>query len=182
MGRARTNPNFLSDDEVLRERKRTEDFVRSITGVSPKSKEVQRVVKTGYLKQTITNKQSRLFKTRKSIKFVGETSNFVVQFNYSDKSIQLYGKDFFIGKAFKLKFKVSETKTIINLLSQATNALANNYLNRIGEAFDFVVDADGEEKYVILYDKKEDLPIKLGINQHEVAEIINLLIRARSYF
>jgi len=115
------------------------------------------------------------------IETVGITNNFVVEFNYQDKLIEIYAKDFFIGQAFKLRFDISESAAIINFLARARNMKGNKQVTRIGEINNFLVDFDGYQRFVTLYEKSTR-KWKLGLNETEITAVINLLMKARSLF
>ena len=117
------------------------------------------------------------------IETVGVTNNFIVEFNCQDKLIDIYGKDFFVGCQFKLRFNISESKTIINFLAKARNVIGNKQVTRIGEINNFVIDSDGNQRLVMVYEKQtREFPIKLGFNETETTAEINLLVKASSLF
>ena len=117
----------------------------------------------------------------KYTKFIGETQNFVVQFNFETRLIEVFGKDFFAGQLFKLKFNSAEAKLLINLLTKARNALGTRIIGRIGEIPRFIVEVDSNEKIVMLY-VKDDKSTKLGFNETEITAIIEYLDKAMSLY
>ena len=56
---------------------------------------------------------------------VGETSNFVVDYDSVERLILVYGKEAPTSHGFKLGFNKSETIAVINLLKQAKNLFNN---------------------------------------------------------
>lgn len=114
----------------------------------------------------------------KYYKRLGETKNFVVQFNYETKLIELYGKDFFIGKLFKLRFDAGESKEITNLLAKARNRIGQRQDASIGETTHFVVTIDAYNKIAILYDKNGH-DVKLGFSESEITPLLDLLAKTR---
>jgi hypothetical protein len=117
----------------------------------------------------------------KYVKLLGETKNFVVQLNYETRLIELYAKDFFIGKLFKLLISAGESKDLTYLLAQARNRIEQKQKVRIGETTHFIVDLDGTHKLVILYEKSNQ-DVRLGFSEGEVTPILDFLAKARSLF
>jgi hypothetical protein len=117
----------------------------------------------------------------KYTKVIGETENFVVQFNFEEGLIEVYGKDFFAEQIFKLRFNSAEAKLIINLLAKARNALGTNFVGRIGEIPRFIVEVDLNEKIVMLY-LKDNTSTKLGFREIEVTPLIDYIVEARSLY
>lgn len=178
MVKRRTNPYFLSGGEAARESTRTTELVRSIAGIDPSRRDVRCNVSTHHF-----GDQSAHRHKQRTTRIVGETDNFVLQFDYKNKVIEMYGKDFFVGRLFKLRLNVGDSKTISNYLSIARNIMANSQVKRIGEISKFAVDSDGNQRLVILSEKTDrDFPIKLGFNETEITAIIDLLAKARSLF
>ncbi len=106
-----------------------------------------------------------------------------MQFSYERRLIEICGKDFFFGQHFKLNFSKDESQTIINFLARARNMLGNHQVTRIGDINKFVVDSDGDQRLVLLYEKTtQELPTKLGLNETETTAVIDLLVKARSLF
>ncbi len=116
-----------------------------------------------------------------TIELLGETQNFVVQLNNETHLIELYGKDFFIGKLFKLKIHVGESLEITRLLTQARNKIEQKQKARVGETSHFVVDVDGSQRLAILYEKNNE-DVKLGFSESEITPILNFLAKARALF
>lgn len=196
MGPRRDNPAYCSNNEAARDRKRTEAFVRSITGTDyavienrryPLKVQSPRVYSKndkvrGSTHRTYSRKTNSNYYV-KYTKIIGETDNFVVQFSYERRLIEIYGKDFFYGQHFKLMFSKDESQTIINFLARARNILGNQQVTKIGETNKFVVDSDGDQRLVLLYEKTtQELPTKLGFNENETTAVIDLLVKARSFF
>ena len=181
MDKRRTNPAFLSNNEADRERRRTEEVVRSIVGNKPICSNAR---------SNIRREQVTRHARWNPIKRVGETNNFIIEFNYQDKLIAICGKEFLNGSPFKLRFSISESKTIINFLAKARNMMGNKLVTRIGETNNFVIDYDGNQKLAMLFENPTQkfqfnlqlCPIKLGFNETETTAVINLLLKARSLF
>ena len=113
---------------------------------------------------------------------VGETDAFIVEYSGQDRKVAIYGKEIPSQAAFKLKLKISETKDLICLL-QKTTALTEKQENvRLGEGQSFVVDYDGSQKLVMVYDKISECWFKLAFDESEVAAVVKLLLKARTLF
>jgi hypothetical protein len=119
--------------------------------------------------------------TLPSINVLGETKNLIVQFNFDNHLIEIYAKDFFFNKLFKLKIRPEESKKIGNLLAETRNRLYQRSNALIGETEHFAVEMDGIQKNALLYEKTEK-EIKLGINETEITSILDFLRIARSLF
>jgi transcription elongation factor Elf1 len=121
---------------------------------------------------------------RNSTRNVDESNNFIVEFNSQDKLIEIYAKDFFFQRAFKLRFNKDETKIIINFLAMARNMMGNKQITNIGEINNFVVDYDGNQRIVTVYEKPtKECPVKLGFNDEtEITAVIDFLVKAKSLF
>jgi hypothetical protein len=168
----RTHPSFLSDDEAARERRRTEELVRSIVG---KTHPARSVVKKQLPTIVIRNQTTR----------VGETSYFAVDFNDKDKIVEVYEKEVPEGFPFKLGFSQSETVAIYRLLGKALATMRSSQQSMpIGEKNRFAVDYDGTCRLVMLY-QKEKTPLcqfKLAFDENETMWIIHFLKKARNFF
>ena len=134
-------------------------------------------------KRNLHKSQSNQMNTHNqpSIKLLGETKNFVVQLDNGKRSIEIYGKDFFVGNLFKLRFNVGESKEITNLLAQARNKLEQKQKLRVGETSNFIVDVDGIQRLATLYEKNSQ-DVKLGFSEGEITPILDFLAKARSLF
>jgi hypothetical protein len=86
----RTHSSFLSDDEAARERRRTEELVRSIVG---KTRPASSVIKEPLSSSSRVGNQT----TR-----VDETSYFAVDYDDKDKLVLVYGKEIPEGIPFRL--------------------------------------------------------------------------------
>jgi len=168
----RTHPSFLSDDEAARERRRTEELVRSIVGKTHPASSV--------IKKQLPSSEMRNQTTR-----VGETSHFAVDYNDKDKLVLVYGKEIPEGIPFKLGFSQSETVAIYRLLGKALTTMRNSQQSMLlGEKNSFAVDYDGTRRLVMLY-HKEKTPLcqfKLAFNENETMCIIHFLKKARNFF
>jgi hypothetical protein len=119
--------------------------------------------------------------SKPSIKLLGETKNFVVQLDNGKRLIEIYAKDFFIGKLFKLRINAAESKEITNLLAQARNKIEQKQKYRVGETSYFFVDVDGIQGLAFVSEKINQ-DIKLGFCEGEITPILDLLAKARSLF
>jgi hypothetical protein len=167
----RTHPSYLSDDEAGRERRRTEEFVRSLVGnTHSTSSGMEKRVPSLVRNQT----------TR-----VGETNCFAVDFNDKDKLVVLYGKEIPEESPFKLRFSMGETVAIYRLLGKALGTIRNSQQSmRVGEKDNFVVDCDGTQRLIMVY-QKEKTPLcqfKLAFNEDETMWIIRYLKKAKNFF
>lgn len=173
MEKRRTNPGFLSDEEAARERERTSEIVRSIAGNSPMNRKVRR---------NANRKQVARF-VKNPIKRIGETDCFLVDFNYQDRVVVVYGKEIPKGCPFKLRFTMSDTSTVICFLEKANAMLDKEEVTRIGERKNLVVDYDGNQRQVIVYQSvSPECEFKLAFNESETVKVINLLKIAKSFF
>jgi len=126
----RTHSSFLSDDEAARERRRTEELVRSIVG---KTHPASSVIKKPLPSFVWRNQTTR----------VGETSCFAVDFNDKDKLVVVYGKEIPKECPFKLEFSQSEAVAIYRLLRKALTTMRNSQQSMlVGEKNSFAVDYD----------------------------------------
>ncbi|MGD0029471.1 MAG: hypothetical protein ABSC91_11090 [Candidatus Bathyarchaeia archaeon] len=105
MGKRRTHPSYLSNDEAARERERTKEMVRSIVGISHSGSSVER-------KQTVGPVKS------KGITRVGETDNFIVDFDGEKKLVIVYGREVQAECRFKLAFDKDELIQMVDLLKK----------------------------------------------------------------
>jgi len=170
----RTNPAFLSNDEAARETKRTEDYVRSIAGNT-------HVTGNAVGKKQMPKEQAPTYFIENPIIRVGETERFIVDFDSQDKLIAIYGKEIPVGHHFKLKVRISQTRDMICLLEKAKTVIGSKEVIRIGEEKSLVVDYDGNQSLVLVYEKRtSELPFKLAFDQNEVMSLINLLTKART--
>lgn len=169
----RTHPSFLSDDEAARERRRTEELVRSIVG------------KTHPAKNSVVKKQLPTIVIRNQTTRVGETSYFAVDFNDKDKIVEVYGKEVPEGFHFKLGFSQSETVAIYRLLGKALATMRSSQQSiPIGEKNKFAVDYDGTCRLVMLY-QEEKTPLyqfKLAFDENETMWIIRFLKKTGNLF
>jgi hypothetical protein len=189
--KSRTNPSFLSDVEANRERRRTEEFVKSITGTDHKLIENRPYNRKATIRKFYSGNSGRGRKQRpfdhrnydypKNKRIVGESSNFVVQFNRRERLIEIYGKDFFVGRTFKLKFSICESKSVINFLAMARNTLGHKCGGIVGETSRFIIESDRAQTIITICKKKNRL-VKLGFNETETTFVIDLLMKARSLF
>ena len=173
MDKRRTNPSFLSNDEAARDTKRTIDFVRSIAVDNPVTENV-------YKKKHVTKQQKTTSLSEKRFIRGGKTEDFIVDFERQNKLISIYGKEIPYDCAFKLKVRISETKTLIYLLEKAITVLGSNADIKVGERKNFSVDCDNSQRKVIVYRKETEFQFKLALNQNDVTSIIELLKKART--
>jgi hypothetical protein len=110
----RTHSSFLSDDEAARERRRTEELVRSIVG---KTRPASSVIKEPLSSSSRVGNQT----TR-----VDETSYFAVDYDDKDKLVLVYGKEIPEGIPFRLGFSQSETVGIYRLLGKALATIGDS--------------------------------------------------------
>jgi hypothetical protein len=168
----RTHPSFLSDDEAAREKRRTEELVRSVVG---KTHDASDVIEEPLPSFIIRNHVTR----------VGETSNFAVDFNDKEKLVVVYGKEMPNGCPFNLRFSQSETVAIYHLLEKALTTMLNSKRSvLIGEKNSFVVDYDGSRRLVMLYQKEKTplCPFKLAFDKDETMRMMDFLKKARNFF
>ena len=86
----RTHPSFLSNDEAARERRRTEELVRSIAGKTyPASSAIKKPLSSS---NRVGSQTAR----------VDETSYFAVDYDDKDKLVLVYGKEIPEGIPFRL--------------------------------------------------------------------------------
>jgi hypothetical protein len=105
LGKRRTHPSYLSDDEAARERERTEEMVKGF-------------VAARYSGSSVERKQGEsLFKSKGTTK-VGETDNFIVDFDHEEKLVIVYGKEVQAECRFKLAFDKDELTRMIDLLKK----------------------------------------------------------------
>jgi hypothetical protein len=181
----RNKPNFHSIDDEVKEKideAREKCFVLSNVGYNgpnglPINKSKPRHISNRYFRKNADTD----FDKPNLGKVLWETKNFVVQLNYETRLIELYGKDFFFGKLFKIRFNASESFGISNLLVEARNRIEQKQKVRIGETSHFIVDLDGTQKLVILYEKNSQ-DVRLGFNESEINPILDFLAKARSLF
>jgi hypothetical protein len=170
----RTNPGFLTNAEAARDRERLSEMVRGIVGEKPSRPTVSR----SYGRRQVERQPNW-----NSIRKVGESNNFVVEYNYDDKLIAIYGKEFYGGSLFRLRFSVSESKALGTFLARARNTVGNRQVSRIGETDRFFVDYDGNQQLAMVYEKEpKKLQVKLAFNENEITPVIDLLMKARAFF
>lgn len=170
MEKRRTHRSFLSDEEAARDTRRTVVAVRSIVGKRQIQDNVPKVKPAlhGFIDAPTVR--------------VGETDAFIVEYRGQDRKVAIYGKEIPSQAALKLKLKISETKDLICLL-QKTTALTEKQENvRLGKGQSFVVDYDGSQKLVMVYDKGSECQFKLAFDEGEVAAVVKLLLKARTLF
>ncbi len=170
MEKRRTHRSFLSDEEAARETRRTVAAVRSIAG--------KRQIQDNALK---VKPALHGFIDAPTVR-VGETDAFIVEYSGRDRKVAIYDKESSSQAPFKFKLKISETKNLICLLQKT--ALSEKQENtRLGEGQSFfVVDYDGSQKLVTLYDKGSECRFKLAFDESEVAAVVKLLLKARTLF
>jgi hypothetical protein len=105
VGKRRTHPYYLSDDEVARERRRTQDMVRGIVGNSHPGNGIEKIDVTSS------------FRAKGTIK-VGETVNFVVDYDGEEKLTIVYGKEAQAECRFKMAFGKDELIRLVDLLKK----------------------------------------------------------------
>lgn len=66
-----------------------------------------------------TERMVKSIMKRKQVSRIGETSNFVVDYDDNERLVMVYGKDVPTECQFKLAFDESETRTVIDLLTKA---------------------------------------------------------------
>jgi hypothetical protein len=103
LGKRRTNPSYLSNDEVARERRRTEEMVMSIS----------------HLGSSVERKQAASLVKWKGTTRLGETDHFIVDFNVDEKLVIVYGKEIQAECRFKLAFDKYDTMKMVYLLKKA---------------------------------------------------------------
>lgn len=78
---------------------------------------------------------------------------------------------------------MSETKAIIPLLQKAKAAMRKKEVTRIGEGDNIIVDSDGNQRLVMVYEKTTPKgQFKLAFSEIERTAVIKLLVKARSLF
>jgi hypothetical protein len=105
LGKRRTHPSYLSNDEAAREGRRTEEMVRSIVCISHSESSVERKQMASSVKSKGTTK-------------VGETENFIVDFDGDKKLVIVYGKEVQAECRFKLTFDKDELAKMVDLLKK----------------------------------------------------------------
>lgn len=110
MGRRRTHPSYLSDDEAARERRRTQEMVRSIVGISYSGRSVER-------------KQAADLVKSKGITRVGETDHFIVDFSSEERLVFVYGKEVQAECRFKLALNKDDVIRMVDLLKKTCDFL-----------------------------------------------------------
>ncbi|MGA3290220.1 MAG: hypothetical protein ABSD42_08295 [Candidatus Bathyarchaeia archaeon] len=114
---------------------------------------------------------------------VGVTNSFIVDFYPQDRVVVVYGREIPLSCPFKLRFSMSETKAIIPLLQKAKAAMRKKEVTRIGEGDNIIVDSDGNQRLVMVYEKTTPKgQFKLAFSEIERTAVIKLLVKARSLF
>lgn len=98
MDTRRTRPGYLSEGEAETERRRTGEMVRGFL-----------------IRKQVTN-----------ITNIGETNNFVVDYDRHERLLIIYGKETPKECPFKLAFNESETTAIMDLLVKAKAFFCGN--------------------------------------------------------